>query len=97
MLAAQLFDVGTFIVMVRTDGPASEANPIAAELLDSHGLEILVLLKLAVVVLVGALAVAGVARNGARGAWAFVAWAPLGLAIAVGMIGGVSNAAAILY
>jgi hypothetical protein len=97
LLAAQLFDVGTFIVMIRAEGPAAEANPVAAGLLESHGLAILVLLKFAIVVLVGALAVAGVARNGARGAWAFVAWAPLGLAITFGMIGGITNAATILY
>ena len=96
LLAAQLFDAGTFIVMVRADGPTSEANPLTAGLLLSHGLAILVLLKLAIVVLVGALTVAGVARNGGRGAWAFVAWVPLGLAITFGVLGGVTNAATIL-
>lgn len=95
LFTAQLFDLGTFMTMVAWRGPVAEANPLVANMLETFGLPALVLVKGALVVLVASLAVAGAAR-GRRGVWAAVAGLPLGLAIAAGMIGGITNAATIL-
>jgi len=95
LVAAQFFDLGTFMTMIAWRGHASEANPVVVGLLGSLGLPALVLVKVALVVLVGSLVVAGLARGG-RGAWAVVARLPLAMAITVGMIGGITNAATIL-
>jgi hypothetical protein len=95
LLAAQLFDLGTFVTMIGRHGITAEANPFVADLFATLGMPALVLAKLSLIVLVGSLAVAGAAR-GRRGAWAVVAAVPLAVAIVVGMIGGVSNALVIL-
>ncbi len=95
LVTAQFFDLGTCMAMVAWRGTASEANPLVAELLGTFGLPALVFVKLAVIILVGSLLVAGAARGG-RGVWAVVAGLPLALAIVVGLIGGITNAATIL-
>ena len=59
------------------------------------GMTAVVLGKLALVVLVGALSVAGTA-SGRRGVWAVIGGLPLALAIAAGLIGGITNTASVL-
>jgi hypothetical protein len=95
LLAAQLFDLGTFMTMIDLRGVAAEANPLVADLFSSLGMPAVVVAKLSLIILVGSLAVAGAAR-GRRGAWAIVAAVPLSVAIVVGMVGGISNAVVIL-
>ena len=95
LLAAQLFDLGTFVTMIEWHGSTAEANPLIAGLLTTLGLPALVVAKVALIVLVGSLLVAGAAR-GRRGPWSLVAGVPLALAIAFGLIGGITNAATIL-
>ena len=95
LFAAQLFDLGTFMTMVSWHGVNAEANPLVVELFSSLGISALVVAKVALVVLVGSLLVAGAAR-GRQGAWSIVAGLPLSLAIAFGLIGGITNTATIL-
>jgi len=91
LLAAQLFDFGTFTVMVDRHGIGAEANPLIAHGFIAFGLPILAAGKAAQVVLVGSiLVILGrvlVARPGIRRVATSVAL----LAVAGGMIGGVSN------
>jgi hypothetical protein len=90
MFAAQLLDLGTFMTMIRRLGPSAEANPLVVTLLGDGGMPLLVLLKLGLVVLVGAVAVALLAMRGR--ATQRLGWAVLGCAIAAGIVGGWSNA-----
>ena len=92
---AQALDLVTFKVMVGLYGPAAEANPLVAGVFRSSGLGTLVALKVAIVVLVGALAIAGASRSERR-TWAVVGGLPLALAITIGIVGGITNASTIL-
>jgi hypothetical protein len=91
---AQALDMTTFVLMVRRDGPGAEANPIVASMLVELGMPAVTAAKIALIVLVGALALAATGRP--RGVWSVVGGLPLALAIAFGLIGGITNAAAIL-
>jgi hypothetical protein len=90
MVAAQLFDLGTFLTMVHRLGPVAEANPIVAEVLSSGGLGVVVLAKLALVVLVGAVAVVLTAVDQHRARR--LGGALLAFAIVAGVVGGWTNA-----
>ncbi len=92
---AQGLDLVTFRIMMSTHGAAAEANPIVSDLFLTHGLTAVVVGKVALVVLIGALSVAGTA-NGRRGVWAVIGGLPLALAIAAGLIGGITNTASVL-
>ena len=92
---AQALDLVTFRIMISVHGAAAEANPIVSDLFMTHGLTAVVLGKVALVVLIGALSVAGTA-NGRRGVWAVIGGLPLALAIAAGLIGGITNTASVL-
>ena len=92
---AQALDLVTFAVMVTRHGTVAEANPLVADLFDTMGLPAVILAKLALVVLVGALAIASMA-NQRRGIWATIGGLPLALAITAGLIGGITNTAAYL-
>jgi hypothetical protein len=92
---AQTLDLVTFRIMVASHGAAAEANPIVSDLFMTHGLPAVVMGKVALIVLIGALSVAGTA-NGRRGAWSIVGGLPLALAIAAGIIGGITNTATLL-
>jgi hypothetical protein len=92
---AQSFDLVTFWVMTRRLGPTAEANPIVADLLEGSGLTAVVVAKVALILLVAALAVAAAAQ-GRRGVWAMVGGLPLAIAVAAGLIGGITNAATFL-
>lgn len=95
LFLAQAIDLATFSVMVSKHGAAAEANPLVNDLFVSYGMPAVVVAKLALVLLVGALCVAASSRGG-RGVWAIVGGLPLALAIAAGLIGGITNAATFL-
>ena len=95
LFLAQAIDLATFSVMVARHGAAAEANPLVNDLFYSYGMPAVVLAKLALVLLVGALCVASTSRGG-RGVWAIIGGLPLALAIAAGLIGGITNTATFL-
>jgi hypothetical protein len=90
LFVAQSFDLATFAVMVGRHGVAAEANPLVSHLFVEFGMPAVTAVKLLVIVEVAALAVAAWARGG-RGVWRLVGLVPLGLAIAVGLVGGITN------
>ena len=92
---AQALDLATFSVMVARHGASAEANPLVGGLFDSFGMSAVVFAKLALIVLVGALAIAASSR-GNRGIWSMIGGLPLALAITAGLIGGITNAAVLL-
>jgi hypothetical protein len=91
LLAAQLFDFGTFTLMVERHGIVAEMNPLVAQGFEVYGLPILVVVKLALVVLLGSIVVLlareGPARQTVRGLAASITI----LAVIGGMVGGISN------
>lgn len=91
LLAAQLFDFGTFTLMVSRHGIVAEMNPIVAQGFDTFGMPILVGVKFALVVLLGSIVVV-VGRNGhARRSIPGLAASITILAVIGGMVGGISN------
>jgi hypothetical protein len=96
LFLAQAFDLATFSLMVARHGARAEANPIVNDLFDSFGMPAVVIAKLALVLLVGALCIAAWSR-GNRGVWSMIGGLPLALAIAAGLIGGITNTAALLH
>jgi hypothetical protein len=95
LFLAQALDLATFSVMVARHGAAAEANPLVSNLFDTFGLPAVAFAKLALIVMIGALCVAASSR-GSRGIWSMVGGLPLALAIAAGIIGGITNAAVLL-
>lgn len=95
LMLAQAFDLATFSVMVARHGATAEANPIVSDLFMAYGMPAVVLAKLALVILVGALCVSASTQRGGR-VWALVGGLPLALAITAGLIGGITNAATFL-
>jgi hypothetical protein len=91
LFAAQLFDYGTFTLMVDRHGITAETNPIVAHGFASFGLPMVAIAKLALVVLVGAVIV--LLGRGGRGRAATPRLAGLVavLAVAAGLVGGLSN------
>jgi hypothetical protein len=69
---------------------------LVAQVFEDFGLPAVALAKIALVVLVGCLAIAAAQRRGTTRTWAFVGGLPLALAIAVGLIGGITNASTFL-
>ena len=103
LAAAQVLDLWTFVLMVGRHGVAAEANPLVAQLFVALGLPVLVAGKMALVVAIAALAIAGaavlrrpLAEARRRGTWGAVGGVPLALAVTAGLIGGITNAASIL-
>lgn len=92
---AQAIDLATFSLMVARHGSAAEANPLVNDLFDTLGMPAVVGAKLALVVLVAALSVAASSRRGRR-VWSMVGGLPVALAITAGLIGGITNTAALL-
>jgi hypothetical protein len=89
LVATQLADYLTFIVMVSRHGITAELNPIVARLAEDHGLLMLTAAKLAAVVLVGA-TVLVVGRTRPR-----LAATVLAVGVISGGIGAFSNVATI--
>ena len=92
---AQAFDFATFSVMIRSHGVAAEANPIVHGLFAALGTPAVAIAKVALVMLITALAVAAAVQGG-KGRWAVVGGMPVALGIAAGLVGGITNAAVIL-
>ncbi len=91
ILAAQLFDFGTFTVMIARYGIGGEANPVVASGFAAFGLPIVGIAKIALVVLCGSLQIvllrgAGTGRTTRR-----LATMVALLAVAAGLAGGISN------
>ncbi len=95
LFLAQAFDLATFSAMVARHGAAAEANPIVSDLFDAYGMPAVIIAKLALALLVSALSVAALSQ-GRRGVWSVIGGLPLALAIAAGLIGGITNAATLL-
>jgi hypothetical protein len=95
LFLAQALDLATFSVMVGRHGAAAEANPLVSDLFLAYGMPAVVAAKLALVVLVGALSVAASTQRHGR-VWSVVGGLPLAIAIAFGLIGGITNAATFL-
>jgi hypothetical protein len=89
LLAAQLFDLLSFMVMTRLHGMGAEANPIVVLLHQELGLPGLTIVKLGVVLFGGAVFVM-LAPKRRRLAMTVIFYG-----IAAGMIGGLSNVATI--
>jgi hypothetical protein len=91
LLAAQLFDFGTFTVMVARHGAGTEVNPLVAHGLVDYGLPLLGVAKAALVLLLASIVVIlgrpGPATRGSAGLATVVAL----LGVAAGLIGGISN------
>jgi hypothetical protein len=91
LVAAQLFDYGTFTLMVDRHGIGAEANPLVASGFAVYGLPLVAISKLALVVLVGAIIVL-LGRGGpGRAATPRLAGLVAVLAVGAGLIGGLSN------
>ena len=90
MVAAQLFDLSTFLAMLQRFGSAAESNPFVADALANHGLPILVIAKLVVMGFVAALSVVLVRSR--RPSQARLAAVVVAISIVAGLLGGGSNA-----
>ena len=90
MVAAQLFDLATFVTMVGRLGPGAEVNPVVAAMLGAGGMTEVVLAKLALVVFVGATTVVLMKTGGRRVHRAGAVL--LACAIVAGVFGGWTNA-----
>jgi hypothetical protein len=92
---AQALDFATFQLMVARHGLGAEANPIVQGMYQSFGTSGVAAAKVALVVLIASLFIANWGR-GRRGIWAASGGLPIALAIAAGIIGGITNASSIL-
>jgi len=91
LFAAQLFDFGTFTGMIDRHGIRAELNPIVVQGFEAFGMPVVVLVKMALVVLVGSvvflLATEGQGRKPQPGLATVVTL----VAVSAGFLGGVSN------
>ena len=92
---AQALDLTTFLLMVRQHGVRAEGNPLVADLFSALGEPAVVLGKILLIVVIGALCLAAAASDRSR-TWRVVGGLPIALAIAVGLIGGITNTAVLL-
>lgn len=91
LLAAQLFDYGTFTLMVERHGIRAELNPIVAHGFATFGLPIVALAKLALVVLIGSIIVVlAQDRSASRMTTRVAAFVTI-VAVVGGLFGGISN------
>lgn len=95
LLVAQLFDFATFSIMVTRHGIHAEANPIIAQGFMAFGMPLVFTVKLALVVLIGAV-VAVLERGGQQPARLGLSGSVALFAVAAGLAGGVSNALVLL-
>jgi hypothetical protein len=94
LVAAQLFDFGTFTIMVGRYGVLAEHNPIVAQGFEAFGLPFLALTKAVLVVLVGSIVVV-LGRDPSRHrSMPALAKAVTVLAVLAGLAGGISNTTA---
>jgi hypothetical protein len=95
LAAAQFFDLGTFDLMVRRHGLVAEANPIVAQGMADWGIALVVVGKLALCLFVGSLVVLLAERRPARRMNLRLAAIVTVAAVLAGLVGGVSNVAAL--
>jgi hypothetical protein len=93
LAVAQLLDFGTFVRMVRWQGAGAESNPLVSLMFVDYGLPLVAVAKIALVVLVSAIVAILAAHPGRQ---RVLAGAVLWAGIVAGLLGGASNAAAIL-
>ena len=91
LLAAQLFDFGTFTLMIGRHGIVAEVNPIVAQGFDSYGMPILALSKVALIVLLGSIIVLLARDVPSRRPIPGLAATITLLAVIAGLVGGISN------
>jgi hypothetical protein len=91
LFAAQLFDYGTFTLMVERHGIRAELNPIVAHGFATFGLPIIALAKLALIVLIGSIIVVLAHDRSASRATTRAATFVALLAVVSGLLGGISN------
>jgi hypothetical protein len=91
LLAAQLFDFGTFTLMIGRHGIVAEVNPIVAQGFDSFGMPILALSKVAIIVLLGSIVVLLARDVPSRRPIPGLAATITLLAVIGGLVGGISN------
>jgi hypothetical protein len=94
LAAAQLLDLVTFVQMVNRVGPYAEANPLVAFLFGTYGLPLIAVAKIALVALLTSIVATLSARPAVRLAVPVVV-VVLVLGIGAGLVGGVTNTAAI--
>jgi hypothetical protein len=93
LLAAQLFDFGTFTLMVERHGINAELNPIVANGFAAFGLPMIAVAKLALVVLIGSMIVVFAQDRHASVATRRIATFVTVVAVVSGLLGGISNVA----
>ena len=93
MSAAQLLDLAAFVTMIRQLGPAAELNPLVGALYALYGYPMVAIVKVLLLALVTAI-VTILFANSTHPRPRVVAGL-LGLAILIGLVGGLSNAIAI--
>ena len=91
LLAAQLFDFGTFTLMVNRHGIVAEVNPIVAQGFETFGMPVLAISKIALVVLLGSIVIVLARDRASGGPIRGLAAAITMLAVAGGLVGGISN------
>jgi hypothetical protein len=91
LFAAQFFDFGTFTVMVGRHGIMAEANPIVAQGFVVFGMPLIALVKVALIVFVGAVVVLLDRHHPASRLRSGLAILVTVLAVAAGLAGGISN------
>jgi hypothetical protein len=91
MSAAQLFDLATFVSMIRQLGPAAEMNPLVGAMYAAYGYPMIAIVKVVLLALVTAVATILIARTTRRRLAAGI----VALGILIGLVGGLSNAIAI--
>jgi hypothetical protein len=91
LVAAQMFDFGTFTVMVGRHGIDSEANPLVANGLALFGMPVVAILKAALVILLAAIVVLLDRGRTTRRRFPRLAATIAVLAVLGGLIGGIAN------
>jgi hypothetical protein len=91
LLAAQLFDFGTFTLMVGRHGIVAEANPVVSQGFVAFGLPVLVVAKVALVVLLGSIVVLLARDRPSHRSIPGLAATITVLAVIGGLAGGISN------
>jgi uncharacterized membrane protein len=90
VLAAQLFDFGTFTVMIARHGIISEMNPLVAQGFTYFGMPVLVLMKAALVVLLASTIIVLDRNRSARKPVPAATFVTV-LGVVGGLVGGISN------
>jgi hypothetical protein len=91
LFAAQLFDFGTFRLMIERHGIGAEANPIVAQGFIAFGVPFVVIAKVSLVVLVGSILVLLGREAADRPVSGRLAAIVVVAAVAAGLLGGISN------